>query len=232
MAIALVQTANPTATTGNTVATFAAPTTPGNLIVCFIGTTGANDTVGTPTDDAGNTYVSEYASSNNGSIRCYFARNAQSAENITGVFVGTTDTHSLIVREYSGMSGTNITGDVNRVGSGTSTALNSNATTTSTSEPTELIVCSGLIIAGSASLSLGAGFSNLATNNFGGNTAIFGVEDKIVSSTGTQTGTMTSSVSGNWDCGVGCFKGAPLGNLANTIKPIRAVGLSTGYASN
>lgn len=229
----LVQTANGTTGTGKQTATIA-PSQVGSLILVFIGGTGIGDTIPAPTDDGGNTYTSLYGSSSTHySCWCYWARNTQPSTLISWTPVGSNDSHTLIVREYSGMMrSANVADASTNMGSGTSaTSLTTSATATTT-EANELVVCSAVFNASSPGLSVGSGFGNFATNNFNGSsTQIMAVEDKTVSSTGSQTGTMTGSPAGTYDIGVGAFA-LPYSILGNVIKPLSSTGMSSGFASN
>lgn len=225
----LVQTANPTAGTGNLTATLT-NTRPGSLLLVFIGMTTNGDTVGVPTDNASNTYTLAYNSQVAAYDGLYYTRNSNAATSITVNFTGSNATHSIIVREYSGMIGTSSVLDRTHAVNGTSTAIDSGATT-ATRNAIELVVSSSVIVATSASITAGSGFGNLYSDNFGGTAAVHSVEDKQVSATGTQDGTMTSTVSGNFEAGVGTFVIAS-GPIQNLIKPMGGSGLSMGIPSN
>jgi len=217
--IAFVQTtdltsANPAATSITTSA-FGSAVTSGNLLVafCSLDTTGSN--VSSITDTAGNTYVqavTDTESTVRGDI--WYAKNVTGGSGITITcnYNQSTSFRKIQANEYSGLD---IIAplDVTAFNSSPS-STNATSGTAATNVADELIV--GLAVHfGIASYTPGTSFTVRGTQNF------FGVEDRIVSATGTYEANWTNAADG-WVALMATFKIAATttfsGKLGGTAK--------------
>lgn len=141
------------------------------------------------------------------------------AYNITG---GTTPTITItmtdgfdvcaIAREYSGLLTTDPL-DVSSEGTTSNTTSHTSATTASTNQANELVVA---MLAGSynSTYTLGSGYSNLANINANDLYGSIAIEDKDVTSTGTQSATITTGTAINGYFAVSTFKEATGGGAS------------------
>jgi hypothetical protein len=119
---------------------------------------------------------------------------------------------TVAAQYFNGFTGTP-TIDKSNGTAGSSTTANP-GTSATTTVANELVVV-GAGHAGTASaFSLGSGYTNLTTVNQAN--AAVGQESKVISSTGTQTGTMTIAASRAWGAILATFYDLPL-NVAPTI---------------
>lgn len=215
MSSTLVQTSNPATSTGTITAT-PTLTLAGSLILVFTGASGLTDTVSTVTDNANNVYAQAYDATGGtgGDTECWYAQNTAPTSSIVVTFSGATSTKSVIVREYSGM-GRVLVFDQKTTASGSGTSVSTGATAATTTAA-ELVVSSCSCLGTTPSLSVGAGYGNFTSQTILSNASLHAVEDKIVSVTGTQTGTMTAGGTlPVWDTGIATFVIAPTNVLNN-----------------
>jgi hypothetical protein len=125
------------------------------------------------------------------------------AQNITGAttptmsiaFINAPEDLAIMIREYSGLSASSLDKSVGTTGTSTTPSSGATATTTQASETIISIAASG--VGTTQTYAAGTGYGNVA--KIGASTTIdVGMADKTVSSTGTQTGTMTLGTSANW----------------------------------
>lgn len=196
MAYSVVQTASNSGT-GTTVSVTLSSVTSNNTIVVGIITAFTAFSAPTSiTDSQGNWYtrVAGPTTVSNGSLYTYVGGKVTGGfTSLTVNFSGSGQNNAVIVREYSGVVWTPF--DVSAAGTGNSTALSSGATVT-TRHANQIVVGIGTQTLNSVTLSAGSGFSNLT--QYAGGSAKIAIEDKEVTSLGTQTTTMTSSQSWNW----------------------------------
>lgn len=207
--VTLVQTVNPSVSTGTITATLA-NTILGSLICVFIGSNGTTDTVNAPTDNAGNTYSNAYAPGTSNRCELWYARNTQPTTSVTVTFSGATNTKSVIVREYSGLYKCASVQD--RVGSTAGATPSGSAASAvpspgTTREVAELVLSSCTYVVASASLSVGAFYGNFAQQTIVSNASTHGIEDTLTSSITTPGATFgtSSAASGTYNMGIACF---------------------------
>lgn len=221
MASTLVQTVNPTVSTGTITAT-PTKTLAGSLILVFVGSSGLGDTVSTVTDNSNNTYAQAYVSAGGtgGNTECWYAQNTSPTNSIVITFSGSTFTKSVFVREYSGMGKTLVLDKtITANGSGTSVTTSASAATTTDAE---LVVCNTSCLGTSPTLSVGAGYGNFTSQAVVAAASLHAIEDKTVAVVGTQTGTMTAGGTlPVWDVGLATFVIAPT-NVLNNYKFVKA----------
>lgn len=99
----------------------------------------------------------------------------------------------ICIEEWSGSAVTSPT-DGSNTGSGVGTALADAGYTTTNAN--DLIWCAGVVALGANDLSAGSGFSNLTQNHT--TFSNLGICSKVVSSTGSYAGSLTSSGSASW----------------------------------
>ncbi len=181
--IAYVQSANGVSTqSASTVSASFASTTLGNAIIVAAS---AGPAISSVTDTQNNTYAQAVAS---GSNAIYYATNIKGgADTITAKFASSSGFSIIYIHEYSGVAA-NSPLDQTSSQTGTGTAINSGAKTTT--QASELIF-------GTASVdysvsAAGTGFTKRQTA--GGNMS----EDMVVSATGSYAATFTQSASGGW----------------------------------
>lgn len=189
MAITLVQTVAATSGPGNISATLTA-TTVGSLIV--VGATGggneASNFVSSITG-GGNTFTKIGLSNQASGSEIWYGISAISFTSITVNFTGTPFTHLAYIREYTGLETTNVV-DISIFGGNSGTAM-STVKSASNLVPNELVVVVGVQGNAASVFTAGSGFGNLVTQNNG---VSLGMEDAILTSVASQTGTMTSTV--------------------------------------
>lgn len=206
----LVQTVNPSVSTGTITASLTA-TLQGSLILVFNGMSGIVESVSTVTDNAGNLYTKadSVALGSGGDTELWYAKNADPTTSVVITFSGSTLTKSIFVREYSGMDRTSFVFDRTASTSGSGTSVSSGATS-STQTATELVVCSATCLGTNPTLSVGAGFGNFTSQTILAGTSLHAIEDQTVTSIGTQTGIMTAGGTlPVWDVEVSTFVISP-----------------------
>jgi Galactose oxidase-like, Early set domain/Concanavalin A-like lectin/glucanases superfamily/Bacterial Ig domain/Glucodextranase, domain B/Kelch motif len=191
----------------------------GNLNVVVVGWNDAKATVTSVTDSKGNSYaraVGPTVRVNQATQSIYFAQNIAAAaanSNIVTVRFNVAAAYPDIrILEYSGLDP--VSPLVGGVGSsGSSTTTNSGSLTTTV--PNVLLVAANVVA--KSTTGPGAGFiSRMITNP---NNDI--VEDRIVTTTGTYSGTAPQSPSGYWVMQMVAFKAAILGS--DTTPPSVAI---------
>ena len=192
---------------------FGSNTTTGNALIAFINRSVSSGLTVSSVSDTTNSF-SHWFTVNNGSItnlEVWYAANITglTTPTVTAYFGGGGGTTHAIVyaREYSGLATSSIT-DVYTSANGNSTTGVSSGASASTNNPNELVVgilCDDNGINHETS-SAGSGYGHYVET--APNTALYlALEDKVVSSTGTQTatfGTITSPSS--WVCAVATFQ--------------------------
>jgi hypothetical protein len=206
----LIQTVNPSTSTGTITATLAI-TKQASLLLVFIGTSALTDTVTTVTDNGGNTYTKAYgvASGAGGNTECWYAINSNPTTSVVVTFSASITTKSVFVREYSGMSpaATGFDRTVSTSGSGTGV---STGASNAIRDATELIVCSCSCLGTNPTKSVGVGFGNYASQPLLAGASLHSIEDLSTTIIGTQTGLMTAGGTlPVWDVGLATFVIAP-----------------------
>ena len=200
---ALLQTVNPATVTANSQVASLTATKFNSLILAFIGTNAIAETVSSVTDNAGNTYLNAYAHAASRRCELWYAIATSPTTSVTANYSGSSNTKSLFVREYGGISTVKNTAFDQQVStSGSGTAVSTGASS-ATRDANELVVCSCTTSALAPTMTVGAGFGNLVTQTFA-STSIHGTEDLTASTIGAQTGLMTVA-SGSWDAGLATF---------------------------
>lgn len=173
--------------------TFDSSTTSGNTIICAVAYN--NDTAGTLSlsDNKGNSYSQVVSGSQpDTQAQLYYAANITggASHQMTATMSANSHDIALICREYSGLS----TSPLDKSAGGTTAAGTSHtsATTAATTQANELVVAM-VGLTGNATCTAGAGFGNVVSQN--GSDIFDGacLEDKDISSTGTQQATITTS---------------------------------------
>lgn len=207
MASVLVQTVNPSTSTGTITAT-PARTLQGSLLLVFVGTSALTDTVSTVTDNGGNVYNVTYAidTGTGGNTECWRSMNANPTTEVVVTFSAAVSTKSVFFREYSGIgkdTGTNFDRVVFASGSGTAV---STGATSAIRDATELVVCNCSCLGTNPTNSAGAGFGNYASQALIAGASLHSVEDLTTTVIGTQTGLMTAGGTlPVWDVGMATF---------------------------
>lgn len=180
-------------------------TTAGNLLIAVVEADVVTANGVTVTDNKGNTWSraisTALAATFDLEVWYTVITTGGSGHQITATDNGGGVDSILIVEEWSGNK--SIPYDVSAGATGVvSTALNSGASA-STAQAKELVIGAG-VASGAVTLTPGSGYSNLNQASTDFSTLAF--ESKLVSSIGTQSATMTSSLSGSWVCQVVTFK--------------------------
>jgi hypothetical protein len=172
----------------------------GNLIVVSI--RGGAVAVSTVTDASGNTYTKAVARADTPTNELWYAYNiVGGVKPVITVTMASSTTACAGAQEFSGILSTSDPLDKTSSGHGTSGSPSSGATATTT-QNTELVV--GGLSYTTFTPAAGSGFSNLLTFNDGTDWGF--IESKVVTSTGAQTATSSTSFSVAWDCTVATFK--------------------------
>src|SRR5258706_2929336 len=210
MAISLVQTVNPSTSTGTITATLTA-TLQGSLILVFCGGSGITESVSTVTDNGANTYTKAYgqAAGSGGDSECWYSINSNPTTSVVVTFTGSILTKSIFVREYSGMSPASTCFDRTVGTSGSGTAVSTGASS-AIREATELVVCNSACLGTNPTLVAGAGFGNFTSQAIIAGASIHGIEDLTTTTIATQTGLMTAGGTlPVWDVAMATFIIAP-----------------------
>lgn len=207
MAIALDQTAQGSvAFSSNVGIVFPGNTTTGNLVVVFVGH--QSGTVNSVTDSQSNTYTKILDRSGGlaeGSLWYAYNITGGTTPTVT-VTISSSQRLHAIAKEFSGIENGSDPLDVFASAASTSTTNHSSGATATTAQNDELVV--GMLTVGTytGTITAGSGYGNLVNQN----TQVSGkisAEDKVVSTTGTQTATFTSSGSASLGIAVATFKG-------------------------
>lgn len=213
MAIAHSQTVKVVGDVNATAVTTAAiTTTTGNLTVVVCIWFGAGVTFTSMADSKGNTWTqigSQQTTSGNAKMRMYYAKNITGGASHTFTLtVSANNSYPLLfVSEFSGIDTTSPF-DVQAATTGSSTTPSSGVTATR-AQADELLV-GGLVDESSGVVTITAGTNfTIPTNGKeenGAANSTGAIEYQIVSSTGTDAGTFTISVSEPWGAQVATFK--------------------------
>lgn len=179
--------------------TWGANTTSGNTILVVVATgASATSIVTSIADTNGNSYVQVTSNVNTIDGELWGAKNINGGATpvITITFSASAVDFTALAAEYSGINRTyHLTGsvgnpaDVRKTNTGNSTSITP-GTTTATNQSTELIVLCGITQNATGGFTVGAGFGNLAARNGGASAVSVALQDKTVTTQGTQTGTM------------------------------------------
>lgn len=183
--IAQTQTANiTTAATSGSIAV--STTTTGNLGILIIATNTGGITYSSVTDGT-NTYT---LVGNVNSQACYYCANITGVTSPTISFNSSSSVkYSIIFREYTGVQTSSpLDKSTQQSQSGTSFTSGASAATTNATD----LVIGWMGVEAAGTITIGSGYSNLATISNTGNSMAVAIEDKSVSSTGTQTATFTN----------------------------------------
>lgn len=206
---AIVQTkSSSTSVAASQTATWNSNTTTGNLIVVVLYTAFQTfSVVSSITDSQSNTYTKiDNGTDNNPDIEFWYAKNITggTTPTITATFSAGTQVTAFIAREYSGIDPNPL--DAHVIGTTTGTSPASSGNTSATTVTNELVV--GYAIASNATPTFGAGTGYGNLNTFAISGGDLALEDKIVTSTGTQAATFTMGVAISVTVGVATFKAA------------------------
>lgn len=195
-AIALVNTTSGTNDgSGTSLGATAASHTAGNLIVAVVVWSG-NVNANVPTDTAGNTYVSTGQKANNGTsdhVEIFYAKNiaGNAANVVTGNWASAATFRRVMVHQYSGcdIAAPFATGEGGTV---LATAAASATTTSWVTATADEVIVAGFGSSGAVNhtnIVAGTSFTK-RLDDIGVDS---GTEDRIVSATGTYTGSYTAS---------------------------------------
>jgi hypothetical protein len=206
MTISYVQPATAVATASPAVTgAFAADTTAGNIIVVgIVNDSGSSTNVTGVTDNKGNVYT-KVLSINSPALALWYTKivTGGSGHTVSVAWQTPGGTNlAVIAQEHTGITATAPLGVFTSAGATGVTA--SSGTTASTTVANALVV----VVAGGASatpttITAGSGYGNLTA--LAGAGANIGMCSKVVSSAGTQSGTMPLSVSQPWRCCIVTF---------------------------
>jgi hypothetical protein len=187
---------------------FGAVNTAGNLIIAFVRMSTTSQTVAI-TDSHGNPYVQAVAavqSTDGSQVRLFYARNILGGANtVTATFSGTNTHPWLAIYEYSGLSTTSPL-DQTASASGGGTAASSGATLLATTSANELVFAGLGLPSSYAGAPTAGNLFIIMQSQAGAGTSQAANESKLVTATGTQTGTFTLSTSAFWSAVVATFK--------------------------
>ena len=130
---------------------------------------------------------------------------------VTCTFNSFTIYASVIVGEYSGLASSNWF-DVTAGASGSTTGTHSSGSTATTAQASEILIGGIAMACNGCTLTAGSGYSVLTTVNNASASWKLGLEDEVVSSTGTYAATFTDSQGfGDWIAVITTYKGASSG---------------------
>jgi hypothetical protein len=195
-----VGSATPQSSTAAVILSYPFTQTAGNMNLVVVGWSDNVASLNSLTDSRGNTYVQAGTTINGTGIRqaIYYAKNIAGGSNtVTASFSQAAAYVDLRVLEYSGLDTTNPF-DVATGASGTSASPSSGAATTTSA--TEMIFGAGTT--GSSFKAAGTGFVSRIITNPDGDIA----EDKLVTSTGSNSATATLTTSSTWVMQMATFR--------------------------
>jgi len=203
--IAFVQVNAVTPQTSSTavVLSYGVAQTAGNLNIVVVGWNDTTSTVSSVSDSRGNTYTQAGTTISGTTLRqaIYYAKNiAVGSNTVTVAFNQAAAFVDLRILEYSGLD-TNSPLDVTAGAAGSSISPNSGAATTTSAN--ELIFGAGTT--GSGFSAAGTGFISRIITPQDGDIA----EDKVVSSTGSNSATAPLKSSSTWVMQMATFKAKP-----------------------
>lgn len=172
------------------------------------------------TDNFGNTYQKAYGplnftSGDKGYL--YYAENPTvGASHVITITATGTAFIAGAAACYSGLATSGTLDQVVGIATGSGTTLTT-GTSGTTATANEVVIVTGSQDTGSSvTWSAGTGFTLRASIGNASAGAITFIEDKIVTSTGTQQGTANSTVSANWGCALATFKAAGSGGASGS----------------
>lgn len=200
---------------GNTASSTTSPATTAGLSTSVIGDlivatladdSGTSTSITSVTDNKGNTYsrIGPVQVNTVSTQMWYTVVTAGGAGTVVSAAfnTGTTARCTIAAQRFNGFLGT-ATLDQSTATTGTSTSA-SPGTTGSTTNVNEIIVVGGGHAGATSAFTLGAGYANLNTVNVAN--AAVAQENKIVSTIGTQTGSLTIAASRAWGAHIATFK--------------------------
>jgi hypothetical protein len=194
---------------------FTSANTAGNLIIAFVRMSTTSQTVAL-TDTRGNPYIQAVAqaqSSDGHQVRIFYARNILGGANAVTATFSAANLHPwLAIYEYSGLS----TLDRTASAQGASAAPSSGATLATTSANELVFAGLGLPSSYTGTPTAGSLFTMLRNVAGAGNSQAAN-ESRMVTATGTQTGTFVLSTSANWSVVAATFAGGV--NISTTSLP-------------
>jgi hypothetical protein len=212
MAIAFVQSRSLQANASVSVAlAYTSNVTAGSLLVIGGSNFGRTFDAGSCTDSRSQTYtrdVTEAVDTGFGNIvvGVYSTPNAAAgATTVTLTATGTTDDITIAIHEYSGMATSSPADQSSATGTGTS-ATHASGTTGTTTQADELVFLVDTHFGNAATVTAGSGYS-LRESQTAVSDMPIATEDKIVASTGTQSGSFTWD-NALYDCAIVTYKGA------------------------
>ena len=186
---AQVAAATPQSPTATVPVAYPGAQTAGNLNVVVVGWNDTTATVQSVKDSGGNNYSLAIGPTSGTALRqsIYYAPNIKAGSNtVTVTFSQAAVAPDVRILEYRGVN----TVDVTAGASGSSTAANSGATTTTSAN--ELIFGANMVYTTTGAA--GSGFTSRVITNPDGDIA----EDKVVTTTGSNNATATLTSSGPW----------------------------------
>lgn len=182
---------------------FVSNTATGNLIVVVVSIASATNVVSI-TDSQSNTYRKAFAlTASSETVELWYAYNITGGTTPTvTVTIGVANPFNVVIAEYSGVANwiDPLDKTATSSGSGGTASTGTTATTTYNKE---------LVIAALASFSVnpdvGSGYSHYFEEHNGSSLDYAAIQDKAVTSTGTQSGTFTGTTS-QWTAGIATFR--------------------------
>lgn len=202
-----------TVTTGN----FGLSVTVNNLIIVGISSEGSTNDVVSVTDNKGNTYH-QAAQRTNGSFQDLEIWYAVVITGGAGLNITVTNNSAgrlaLEAEEWSGAATSGLV-DISQSNTGTGSGNLTTGASPSTTNNNDIIYAVGSVGLGGVTWTTGAGYSNRVDfNNASGLSS--SAESKTVSTTGSQTATLTSDITNqNWDMLLVAFSDTPI--IASTL---------------
>jgi hypothetical protein len=190
---------------GSVSVAFTSSNTAGNLIIAFVRMTSTTQTV-TVRDTAGNIYsdaVDQLQTTDGHQIHIFYAKSVAAFSNnaVTATFSATNNHPWLAIYEYSGLNATNpLDETAHAQGSNSSPSTGATGTTTHANEL--LFVGLGMVNNASGRVTAGSGYALQQQDT---NTSRAADETRIVSATGSYTGTFSLSASTNWSAVIATF---------------------------
>lgn len=214
MAISLIQTATGDSgfyTTSGTV-TLGSNVTAGNTL--FLTVTNGSANTYTVADNRSNTWVKITEATGERRTELWIVKVANAGSTTVTITINSGADTALILREYSGL--TSDPYDVSAIGSNPTSYVqtHSSAATATTAQANELVLCVGGGTDSNPTYAAGSGYGNLISKGGQDLYTSSVMTDKIVSATGTQTGTFTTTAFMRGETIVATFKEASLTNTS------------------
>lgn len=205
-------------------------TTTGNTIIVIIGVDQSDKDVISVTDSQSNTYTRIHTgagSSNGAEYFMYYAYNITGGTTPTvtvNITAGNSQDIVVLAREYSGLTTTDPL-DVNTFTSeGSYLQTHTSGTTGSTTTTNQLVVMGMVADAKTPTYSAGSGYSNLSSQGGFDLYLSVAIQDKDITSTGTQSGSFSTTSFTKGSVGIATLKEAS----APTSGPSRLTLLGVG----